>query len=40
MLNTAKVCSYPANDRELKTIDYLVMLDLNDPDMETRELLQ
>jgi putative hemolysin len=35
----AKVCSPPAIDREFKTIDYLVMLDVNALDMFSRRML-
>ncbi|MBN1142839.1 MAG: GNAT family N-acetyltransferase [Bacteroidales bacterium] len=35
----AKVCSYPAIDREFKTIDYLVLLDLNELAEDKRNLL-
>ena len=34
----AKVCSYPAMDRDFRTIDFLVLLDMNDLDMEIRSL--
>lgn len=34
----AKVCSYPAIDRAFKTIDFLVLLDMNDMSDETRRL--
>jgi putative hemolysin len=33
-----KICSYPAIDREFKTIDFLVLLDLNDLSIETKML--
>ncbi|MFO7370083.1 MAG: GNAT family N-acyltransferase [Bacteroidales bacterium] len=35
----AKVCSYPAIDREFKTIDYLVVLDLSKLAVDKRNLL-
>jgi putative hemolysin len=35
----AFVCSYPAIDREFKTIDFLVMLDTNDLNEESRKFL-
>jgi len=34
----AKVCSHPAMDREFKTIDYLVLLDVKKLDERTRML--
>ncbi len=36
----AIVCSYPAIDREFKTIDFLVMLDVNDLNEEAEKLLR
>lgn len=35
----AKVCSYPAIDREFKTIDYLILLDIHELNEEKRKLL-
>jgi putative hemolysin len=34
----AIVCSYPAIDREFKTIDFLMLLDVNKVSEETRQL--
>jgi putative hemolysin len=36
----ALVCSYPAIDREFKTIDFLVMLDVHNLNEESRKLLK
>jgi putative hemolysin len=37
--HNALVCSYPAIDREFKTIDFLVMLDVNELNEESKKLL-